>query len=114
MNRVVYPVTAAVAIRLALAPFFAHAWDETTLMISAQQLLSGVNPYAYVQQQAAALQQTSGLPLPFYGFAYSATTLFLYAPFYWVYHSLGFAALPLTGWQGQTGQAIGFVYPDAF
>jgi hypothetical protein len=114
VNKIVYPVAVALAIRLALAPFFMHAWDTTTLMTAAQQFATGVNPYTYVQQQAQALQQTSGLPLPFYGFAYSATSLLVYAPFYWIYHALGFAALPLTGWQGQTGQVIGLVYPDAF
>lgn len=114
MKRVLYPVLVALAVRLGLAPFFAHAWDMTTLMTASQQFLSGVNPYTYVQQQAQLLQQTSGLPLPFYGFAYSATTLLVYAPFYWLYHALGFVTFPLTGWQGQVGQTIGLVYPDAF
>ena len=114
MKRALYPVAVALVVRLALAPFFMHAWDMTTLMTASQQFLSGVNPYTYVQQQAQALQQESGLPLPFYGFAYSATTLLVYAPFYWLYHALGFVPFPLTGWQGQPGQAIGLVYPDAF
>ncbi|MDG6982770.1 MAG: hypothetical protein JRM74_04875 [Nitrososphaerota archaeon] len=114
MNRAVYPVAVAVAIRVALAPFFMHAWDMTTLMTASQQFLSGVNPYTYVQQQAALQQAATGLPLPFYGFAYTATTLLVYAPFYWAYHALGFAPLPLTGWQLQPGQALGLVYPAAF
>lgn len=114
MRKVVYPVVVALGIRLALAPWFMHPWDLTTVMMSSNQFLSGVNPYTYVQQQAQALQAATGQPVPFFGFAYSATTLLMYAPFYELYRLLGFAALPLTGWQGQPGQVMGLVYPDAF
>jgi hypothetical protein len=107
-----YPVITGLVIRLALAPFFAHAWDMTTIMLSVQQFLHGVNPYTYVMQQSTQLAQTSGLP--YYGFAYLATTLLVYAPFYALYTALGFVATPLLGWQGQVGQTIGVVYPDAY
>jgi hypothetical protein len=114
VKRFLYPVTVALAIRMALAPFFMHAWDMTTTMLSTEQFLTGVNPYAYVVTQSRLLIQTTGLPVPYYGFAYSATTLLIYAPFYAIYHALGFTASPLTGWQGQPGEVIGLVYPDAF
>ncbi|MDA4127515.1 MAG: hypothetical protein OK452_10010 [Thaumarchaeota archaeon] len=112
--RAVVPVIIGLSIRLALAPFFMHAWDMTTITLATNQFLSAMNPYTYFAQQSTQLAQTSGLPLPYYGFAYLATTLVIYAPFYALYTALGFAPIPLIGWQGQPGQTLGLVYPDAF
>jgi len=113
MKGVLLPLGIGLAIRLALAPWFMHGWDMTTTMISSQQVLSGINPYTYLAQQSSALAKT-GVSTGYYGFAYLATTLVVYTPFYWIYTALGFAHLPLLGWQGQVGQQLGLVYPDAF
>jgi hypothetical protein len=66
------------------------------------------------ESQTYVAHQSGGAVGGHYGFAYLATALLVYAPFSWLYTALGFARFPLVGWQGQVGQQLGLVYPDAF
>ncbi|MFQ5710337.1 MAG: hypothetical protein ACE5GD_01015 [Candidatus Geothermarchaeales archaeon] len=78
-------VLIGLGIRLALAPFFMHAWDVGTIQESSQQFLAGVDVYRYVAINSDLLREGTGLPFFYYGFAYPAQTLLVYAPFYWIY-----------------------------
>lgn len=104
---------AAVAIRLAVAPFFMHTWDVTTIITSSDQFLKGISPYSYVLQQTEALYESTGLHLPYYGFLYLPTVLIVFAPFYWAYLTL-FGSTPLVGGHGDIYTGLKLVYPQLY
>ena len=106
-------VLIGLAVRLGLAPFFMHPWDTTTIMEASQQFLSGVNPFRYVVEQSAVLQNKSGLPLNYYGFAWLPHVLFIFAPFYWLYTMLFGGAWPFIGGHGEVSEPV-LVLPQLY
>ena len=62
MNQVLKYLIIGLGLRLAIAPFFMHLWDVTTLFTATDQFLAGLNPYSYVAARSADLQETTGLP----------------------------------------------------
>jgi hypothetical protein len=103
----------AVAIRLVIAPFFMHTWDVTTILISTDQFLKGINPYQYVLQQLEALYDATGLHLPYYGFLYLPHVLLVYTPFYGAYLAL-FRDAPLVGGHGDIYTGLKLIYPQLY
>ena len=99
------------AIRLALAPFFMHAWDITTVIESSLQFLQGINPYAYVAARSASMMELTSLPLYYYGFAYLPQVLFLYAPFVWIYQLFFHTGVPIIGGHGPS---LVLIIPEAY
>lgn len=114
MNKLIKLLILGIGIRAALAPFFMHTWDITTILISSDQFLEGLNPYRYVMDQANQLLETSGLPISYYGFAYLPTTLLLFSPFYALYSLLSMSRIPLVGGHGDIYTSLHMVYPDIF
>jgi hypothetical protein len=112
-NKALKLALAAVAIRLAIAPFFMHTWDVTTIIVSSDQFLKGVSPYAYVLQQTESLYENTGLHLPYHGFLYLPTVLIVFAPFYWIYLTL-FGSAPLVGGHGDIYTGLRLVYPQLY
>jgi hypothetical protein len=103
------------AIRIALAPFFMHTWDIATILTATDQFLKGISPYQYVVQQARSLYETTGLPLPYYGFAYLPVVLYIYAPFYALYQLLpGGSTTPLVGGHSNIQTGLTLVYPQLY
>ena len=78
-------VLAALAVRLALAPFFMHAGDVGTIYESSIMALSGQNFFNFVYQRTLQLQYASGLPVFFEGYAYHPLLIYFFVPFYWLY-----------------------------
>jgi hypothetical protein len=107
-------VALGVALRLALAPFFMHTWDMATILTSVDQFLRGLNPYDYVMKVADELYRTTGIPIPYYGYAYLATPLFIYAPFYLLYQLLAGPGEPLIGGHGDIYTGLHLAYPQLF
>jgi hypothetical protein len=103
----------ATAIRLAIAPFFMHTWDITTILTSTDQFLKGINPYHYVLQQVEALHEATGLHLPYYGFLYLPHVLLVYTPFYAAYLAL-FGDTPLVGGHGDIYTGLRLIYPQLY
>lgn len=101
------------SIRLVLAPFFMHPWDTATIMESSQQFLSGVNPFRFVVDQSVLLQERSGLPLNYYGFAWLPHVLLIFAPFYWLYTLMFGSSMPFIGGHGEVAEPV-LVYPELY
>ena len=78
-------VLAALAVRLALAPFFMHAGDVGTIYESSIMALKGQNFFDFVFQRTVQMQQITGLPVFFEGYAYHPLLIYFFVPFYWVY-----------------------------
>jgi hypothetical protein len=78
-------VLAALAVRLALAPFFMHAGDVGTIYESSIMALKGQNVYDFVYQQTLQMQHATGLPVFFEGYAYHPLLIYFFVPFYWLY-----------------------------
>lgn len=78
-------VLAALAVRLALAPFFMHAGDVGTIYESSIMILKGQNLYDFVYQRTVQMQHVTGLPIFFEGYAYHPLLIYFFAPFYWIY-----------------------------
>lgn len=111
---VVKLVALGVALRLALAPFFMHTWDVTTVLVSTDQFLRGLSPYEYVMEQSRRLLEATGVPIPYYGYAYLPTPLLVYAPFYAAYLALFGPGEPLVGGHGDIYTGLRLVYPEIF
>ena len=62
-------VLLAVAVRLAIAPFFMHAGDVGTIYESSIMVLKGENIYDYVYARTLQIQNVTGLPVFFEGYA---------------------------------------------
>jgi hypothetical protein len=75
----------AAAVRLALAPFFMHAADLGTIYESSAMVLRGENVYAYVYGRTLELQNATGLPVFFEGYAYHPLLVYFFIPFYWFF-----------------------------
>ncbi|MCX8165917.1 MAG: hypothetical protein N3D79_04960 [Acidilobaceae archaeon] len=79
----------AFLLRIAVAPFSAHLWDMAMIQESLYLTLQGESVYSYVYEKSVKLQNATGLPLFFEGYAYPPhLTCFLF-PFYLLYLSLG-------------------------
>ena len=78
-------VLLAVAVRLAIAPFFMHAGDVGTIYESSAMALKGLNIYDFVYTKTLQLQNTTGLPVFFEGYAYHPLLIWFFAPFYWLF-----------------------------
>jgi len=78
-------VLIGLGIRLALAPFFMHAWDIGTILKASEQFLNGQDVYGYVAERTYMLRQSTSLPFYYYGFTYLPQTLLIFAPFYRLY-----------------------------
>lgn len=85
MEKRIKVVLAALVVRLAIAPFFMHSGDMSTIYESCRILLSGGNMYSYVYQQTLQMQQASGLPVFFEGYAYHPLLIYFFVPFYWLF-----------------------------
>jgi len=78
-------VLLAVAVRLVIAPFFMHAGDIGTIYESSIMVLKGINVYDFVYAKTLQLQNATGLPIFFEGYAYHPLLIYLFAPFYWLF-----------------------------
>ncbi|MEM2634936.1 MAG: hypothetical protein QW372_05670, partial [Nitrososphaerales archaeon] len=114
MNQLTKLLIIGIGIRVALAPFFMHTWDIATILTSSDQFLKGLNPYRYVMDQANQLLEVTGLPIPYYGFAYLPTTLLLFSPFYALYLLLHMSEAPVVGGHGDIYTGLHMIYPDIF
>jgi hypothetical protein len=78
-------VLLAAAIRLAIAPFFMHAGDVGTIYESSIMVLKGANLFDFVYAKTMQMQNTTGLPVFFEGYAYHPLLIYFFAPFYWLF-----------------------------
>jgi hypothetical protein len=85
MERRIRVIIAALAVRLAIAPFFMHAGDVGTIYESSRLILEGGNLYSFVYEQTLQLQHATGLPLFFEGYAYHPILIYFFLPFYWLF-----------------------------
>jgi hypothetical protein len=76
---------AALAVRLAIAPFFMHSGDMGTIYESSRIALGGGNLYDFVYQQTLQMRYATGLPLFFEGYAYHPLLIYFFMPFYWLF-----------------------------
>lgn len=75
----------AAGVRAALAPFFMHVWDVTTLQEALNDFVSGRSVYSAVIERTLALRHASGVEANYEGYAYLPHPLLAYLPFYLVY-----------------------------
>src|SRR5208283_4127671 len=85
MERRVKITLVALAVRLAIAPFFMHSGDMGSIYEASRIALSGGNLYDFVYQQTLQMQHMTGLPVFFEGYAYHPLLIYFFVPFYWVY-----------------------------
>lgn len=78
-------VALAAAVRLTIAPFFMHAGDVGTIYESSIMVLKGANIYDFVYAKTLQLQNATGLPVFFEGYAYHPLLIYFFAPFYWIF-----------------------------
>jgi len=78
-------VLLAAAVRLAIAPFFMHAGDVGTIYESSIMTLKGLNIYDFVYAKTMQMQNATGLPVFFEGYAYHPLLIYFFAPFYWLF-----------------------------
>jgi hypothetical protein len=78
-------VVVAAAIRVAIAPFFMHAGDVGTIYESSIMTLKGLNLYGFVYAKTMQMQNATGLPVFFEGYAYHPLLIYFFAPFYWLF-----------------------------
>jgi len=89
---------AALAVRLAIAPFFMHSGDVSTIYESSAIALRGGNLYDFVYQQTLLMQHATGLPIFFEGYAYHPLLIYFFVPFYWIYGQIsGFSPAIIGG-----------------
>ena len=85
MDRRVKLVLAALAVRVAIAPFFMHSGDMGTIYESSALALHGGNLYDFVYHQTLQMQYATGLPIFFEGYAYHPLLIYFFVPFYWLF-----------------------------
>ena len=85
MERRTKLVLAALAVRLAIAPFFMHSGDLGTIYESSAVALHGGNLYDFVYHQTLQMQYATGLPVFFEGYAYHPLLIYFFVPFYWLF-----------------------------
>jgi hypothetical protein len=78
-------VLLAAAIRLAIAPFFMHPGDVGTIYESSIMVLKGANLFDFVYAKTMQMQNATGLPVFFEGYAYHPLLIYFFAPFYWLF-----------------------------
>jgi hypothetical protein len=78
-------VLLAAATRLVIAPFFMHAGDVGTIYESSIMVLKGANLFDFVYTKTMQMQNTTGLPVFFEGYAYHPLLIYFFAPFYWLF-----------------------------
>jgi hypothetical protein len=78
-------VLLAAAVRVAIAPFFMHAGDVGTIYESSIMTLKGLNLYDFVYAKTMQMQNATGLPVFFEGYAYHPLLIYFFAPFYWLF-----------------------------
>jgi hypothetical protein len=78
-------VLLAAATRLVIAPFFMHAGDVGTIYESSIMVLKGANLFDFVYAKTMQMQNTTGLPVFFEGYAYHPLLIYFFAPFYWIF-----------------------------
>lgn len=78
-------VLLALAVRLAIAPFFMHAGDVGTIYESSAMALQGGNLYDFVYAKTLQMQNVTGLPVFFEGYAYHPLLIYFFVPFYWLF-----------------------------
>lgn len=78
-------VLLALAVRLAIAPFFMHAGDVGTIYESSAMALQGGNLYDFVFAKTLQMQNVTGLPVFFEGYAYHPLLIYFFVPFYWLF-----------------------------
>jgi hypothetical protein len=78
-------VLLAAAVRVAIAPFFMHAGDVGTIYESSIMTLKGLNLYDFVYAMTIQMQNSTGLPVFFEGYAYHPLLIYFFAPFYWLF-----------------------------
>ncbi len=78
-------VALAAAVRLTIAPFFMHAGDVGTIYESSIMVLKGANIYDFVYAKTLQMQNATGLPVFFEGYAYHPLLIYFFAPFYWIF-----------------------------
>ncbi len=107
-------ILATVAVRLVLAPFFAHIWDANTVQSAVYATFQGTNIYELVQGRTEELRVMTGNPSIFYeGYAYLPHALLIFYPFYLIYLGLGFDPLPIKGVTGPDHPfTVAFASPD--
>ena len=99
-------------IRLALAPFFMHAWDISTVQESLEYFLSGRNVYASVVEKTEMLRQVNGVNANYEGYAYLPHPLLIYAPFYILYKLVTDGSPPIIN--GHLNGPIELVQPNIY
>jgi len=62
-----------------------HAGDLYTIYESSIMLLNGANIYNFVYAKTLQLQNVTGLPVFFEGYAYHPLLVFFFVPFYWLF-----------------------------
>lgn len=82
-----YIMLLALSVRIALAPFFMHVWDVTTIQEALSNFLSWKNVYALVVEKTFLLRQANGVEANYEGFAYLPLPILIYLPFYLLYVS---------------------------
>jgi hypothetical protein len=102
---------AALTIRLAIAPFFMHSGDLSTLYESSAMALRGGNLYDFVYHQTLLMQHATGLPIFFEGYAYHPLLIYFFVPFYWVYTQIAGPYPSIVG--GHFPNLPVLVYPNA-
>jgi hypothetical protein len=90
-------VLTTVIIRAAFAPFFAHIWDVNTLQIYSNYFVQGLNIYEDTFKKSLRLQNITGLPIFYEGYAYLPHAIMIFAPFYLAFLALGGNPLPILG-----------------
>jgi hypothetical protein len=78
-------VLLAAAVRVAIAPFFMHAGDVGTIYESSIMTLKGLNLYDFVYAKTMQMQNATGLPVFFEGYAYHPLLIYFFVPFYWLF-----------------------------
>jgi hypothetical protein len=111
MERRIRLVLAALAVRLAIAPFFMHSGDLGTIYESSRIVFNGGNVYNFVYQQTLLMQHASGLPVFFEGYAYHPLLIYLFVPFYWLFTLVAGPSLVIIG--GHAPSLPVLIYPWA-
>jgi hypothetical protein len=111
MEKRISTVLAALIVRVAIAPFFMHAGDVSTIYESSAIALNGGNLYNFVYQQTLQMQYATGLPVFFEGYAYHPLLIYFFVPFYWAYTLIAGPAPAIIG--GQFPSLPVLVYPWA-
>jgi len=111
MDKRIKIALAALVVRLVIAPFFMHAGDLGTIYESSAIALHGGNLYSFVYQQTVQMQQATGLPIFFEGYAYHPLLIYFFVPFYWLYTVIAGPGLVIIG--GHFPNLPVLVYPWA-